>query len=98
MTSNSWDGKERRHTLDSDIGEVRERLIRLEVLQEKDINEGREWRLKFCDKFEKLFGMFSDLPCKERAEVTKWNTVVQGFMWAAIGITATLLFVHLGWK
>lgn len=63
------------------------------------------YRQSLCEKMTelkagqvKMFQMMYDLPCKARAEATKWQTTLFTLMWGAIGITFALLAIHLKWQ
>jgi hypothetical protein len=50
-----------------------------------------EYRRSLCGKIDNLYKKFDNLPCRERNLGSK-------LLWGAVGVIATLLFVHLGWK
>ena len=57
-----------------------------------------EYRVSLCNKIDKLFQKFESLPCKERSEIYKGLAVREKLIWGAIGVVATLLFIHLGYR
>ena len=83
--------------------DIKERLIRLEVLQEKDIQEATDWRKIFCVKLDKLFDLVNTLPCDTRegrwasllAQI-KWLWVVFVFIIGLEGVFVASLLYHLG--
>ena len=66
------------------------------------IGSTESYRASLCEKMAelkggqiKIFEMMYDLPCRERAEMTKSINLSQKLMWSAIGITFGILIKHL---
>jgi hypothetical protein len=76
-----FEGEERRR----DYPEIKERLIKLEVLQEQDIKEALDWRVRFCNKIDKLGEMLSSLPCDKREG--RWISLQAQAKWLWIAVT-----------
>ncbi len=82
-----WNGHERR----KDVPDIVGRLIRLEVLQEKDISEANNWRNLLCGKFEKMMDVVSNLPCDKREGRWLSQEVQIKWLWIAVGFIMTVL-------
>ncbi len=68
-----------------DYPEIKERLIKLEILQEQDIKEGNDWRVRFCNKLDKITDTITKLPCDRREG--RWLSQGVQIKWAWIAIT-----------
>lgn len=74
-----------------DYPEIKERLIKLEVLQEQDIKDGNDWRVRFCNKFDKLMDIITQLPCDKREGRWLSQSVQIKWLWLAITFIMTIL-------
>ncbi len=83
--------------------EIKERLIRLEIMQQKDLDVADEWRGRFCAKMDKLTDMVFKLPCDVREG--RWTSLTAQIKWVWIGVTfiiglegvfITALIYHIG--
>ena len=83
-----YNGPERR----SDMSDIIGRLIKLETLQERDIEEANTWRKLLCEKFDRMIVKMDGLPCSERKGwyVSMGKQVT--FMWAVLAILIAALF------
>ena len=77
-----YNGPERR----SDMSDIIGRLIKLETLQERDIEEANTWRKLLCEKFDRMIVKMDGLPCSERKGWYQSMNRQMGFMWAVIAI------------
>lgn len=82
---------------------VIERLIRLEVMQQKDLDIAEEWRGRFCGKLDKLTDMVNILPCDKRegrwisiTAQTKWLWIALSFLTGLNGVFIVALINHIG--
>jgi hypothetical protein len=76
---------------------IKVEMAKVTALIEERNNTAVAWRLEVCEKFNRIFKWLSVLPCKERQERSNSQKIFDGLLWGAIGITFTLLIVHLGW-
>ncbi len=83
--------------------EIKERLIRIEVMQQKDLDVAEDWRGIFCKKLDSLIDTVNKLPCDKRE--SRWlSQVVQvKYMWGILtffivleGVFITTLLAHIG--
>jgi hypothetical protein len=88
--------------MDGQFDEFKERLIKLEVLQEKDIKEADEWRVRFCSKMDKLTDKIDSLPCDKRegrwlsqGVQIKWLWIAITFMTGIVGWFVITFLTHL---
>jgi hypothetical protein len=75
-----------------DEHEMKERMVKLETLQERDIHDADEWRKRFCEKVDKILDFITTLPCKERLAWYDACGKQMKFLWA---IVSTLIVVLL---
>lgn len=53
-------------------------------------NDFRLWMIKTTEAI-------YNLPCKARAEASKWSKVVTGLQWGALTILFVIIAKHIGW-
>jgi hypothetical protein len=80
-----------------------ERLIRLEVMQQKDLDVAEEWRGRFCTKLDKMADMIRVLPCDKRegrwtslSAQIKWLWIAMTFVTGLNGVFIVSLINHIG--
>lgn len=83
--------------------EIKERLIKLEVLQQRDIDQADEWRGIFCKKIDSLIDTVNKLPCDKREGRWLSQAVQVKYMWGVLtffiileGVFITTLLAHIG--
>lgn len=82
-----------------DMGEDDRILIaKLEERVENWMSSTNEYRLSLCHKIDKIMDKLAELPCKERSEIYKGIALREKLIWAAIGVTFTIMTIHLGWR
>lgn len=86
-----------------DYPSIVERLIKLEVMQQKDLDVAEEWRGRFCTKLDKLMDMITVLPCDKRegrwlsqGVQLKWIWIAVTFMTGLNGVFIIALINHIG--
>jgi hypothetical protein len=86
-----------------DFFTIIERLTRLEVMQQKDLDVAEDWRKIFCAKLDKLTTIVVDLPCDKRegrwlsiTTQTKWLWIAMTFLTGLNGIFIAALINHIG--
>ncbi len=87
----------------NDYSNIIERLIKLEVMQQKDLDVAEEWRKRFCTKIDKLTDMINDLPCDKResrwtslSAQIKWLWIAMTFVTGLNGVFIMALITHIG--
>jgi hypothetical protein len=75
-----------------DITDIRERLVRLETMQNKDLHDAEEWRRTVDIRLEKLNDGFNVLPCRERRAWYESAGRQLKFIWAVMTMITTVLF------
>ncbi len=83
--------------------DIKERLIKLEVMQQKDLDVADEWRGIFCKKIDTLIETVSKLPCDKREGRWLSQSVQLKYIWGALtffilleGVFITSLIAHIG--
>jgi hypothetical protein len=75
-----------------DITDIRERLVRLETMQNKDLHDAEEWRRTVDTRLEKLTDTCNELPCRERTARYESVERQMKFLWAVVSLITTVLF------
>ena len=81
-----------------DYPDLMQRLAVLETLQNRDIDEAREWRDRFCIKIDKLIERFNVLPCDRRDSRYTSQTAQIKWLWMAITFMMAVLTKVVIWK
>ena len=83
--------------------EIKERLIKLEVMQQKDLDVAEDWRRIFCKKMDTLIDTVNGLPCDTREGRWLSQVVQLKYVWGVLtffvlleGIFISALITHIG--
>ena len=80
------------------VNEIKTDMAKVATLVEERNQSALQWRGDVCKKFDRIFTWLDSLPCKERQERSKNQQIFDGLLWGAIGVTFTILVIHLGWR